>query len=54
MTREEKIQRYIDSVIEGRDWKTMCLYIYESIEESLEGDTDEQIDEMYKDHFNDE
>ena len=41
MTREEKIQRYIDSVIEGMDWKTMCLYIYESIE-------------MYKDHFYDE
>lgn len=54
MTREEKIQRYIDSVIEGMDWKTMYLYVYESIEESLKGDTDEQIDEMYNYHFNDE
>ncbi len=54
MTREEKIQRYIDSVIDGMDWKTMYFYVYESIEESLKGDTDEQIDEMYNYHFNDE
>jgi len=53
MTREEKIERYIDSVIEGMDWKTMYHYVYESIEESLNGDTDEQIDEMYNHHFND-
>ncbi len=51
MTREEKIQEYIDSVIEGMDWKTMYHYVYESIEESLKGDTDEQIDEMYNHHF---
>ena len=35
MTREEKIQRYIESVIEGMDWKAMYHYVYESIEESL-------------------
>jgi hypothetical protein len=46
LTREEKIKRYIESVIEGMDWKTMYHYVYESIEESLKGDTDEQIDEM--------
>tara|TARA_E500000318_G_scaffold98553_1_gene99949 strand:- start:98 stop:316 length:219 start_codon:yes stop_codon:yes gene_type:complete len=54
MTREEKIQRYIESVIEGMDWKAMYHYVYESIEESLSGDTDAQIDEMYNYHFNDE
>jgi len=52
MTREEKIQRYIDSVIDGMDWKTMYHYVYETIAESLEGDSDEAIDEMYNEHFN--
>lgn len=52
MTREEKIQRYIDSVIDGMDWKTMYHYVYETIAESLEGDSDEAIDKMYNEYFN--
>ena len=54
MTREEKIQRYIFSVVQGMDWKTMYHYVYDSIEEDLKDSTDEQIDEMYNDYFNDE
>ena len=54
MTREEKNDRYIESVVQGMDWKTMCHYVYDSIEEDLKGSTDEQIDEMYNYHFEDE
>jgi len=53
MTREEKIDRYIESVVQGMDWKTMYHYVYESIEEDLKDITDEQIDEMYNYHFED-
>lgn len=53
MTREEKIDRYIESVMQGMDWKTMYDYVYESIEEDLKDSTDEQIDEMYNYHFED-
>ena len=53
MTREEKIERYIESVVQGMDWKTMYHYVYESIEEDLKDSTDEQIDEMYNYHFED-
>ena len=53
MTREEKIDRYIESVVQGMDWKTMYHYVYESIEEDLKDSTDEQIDEMYNYHFED-
>ena len=45
--RQEKIDRYIESVVQGMDWKTMYHYVYESIEEDLKDSTDEQIDEMY-------
>ena len=51
MTRQEKIERYIDCVIDNMDYKTMYLYVYESIEEDLKDSTDEQIDEMYNYHF---
>ena len=54
MTREEKIERYVDSVVQNMDWKTMYQYVYESIEEDLMHSTDEQIDEMYNYHFEDE
>ena len=54
MTREEKIERYIDSVVQNMDLKTMYHYVYESIEEELKGSTDEQIDEMYNYHFEDQ
>ena len=54
MTRQEKIDRYIESVVQGMDWKTMYHYVYDSIEEDLKGSTDEQIDEMYNYHFEDD
>ena len=53
MTREEKIERYIASVIDQMDYKTMYMYVWESIEEDIEDSTDEQIDEMYNYHFED-
>tara|TARA_B100000900_G_scaffold149137_1_gene126606 strand:- start:3084 stop:3251 length:168 start_codon:yes stop_codon:yes gene_type:complete len=53
MTREEKIDRYIESVVQGMDWKTMYHYVYESIEEDLKDIADEQIDELYNEYFED-
>ena len=35
MTREEKIERYIDYIIDNMDYKTMYLYVYESIDRFL-------------------
>ena len=54
MTRQEKIDRYIESVAQSMDWKTMYHYVYECIEEDLKDSTDEQIDEMYNHHFENE
>jgi hypothetical protein len=51
MTREEKIERYIASVIDQMDYTTMYMYVWESISEAIENDTDEQIDERYNEHF---
>ena len=53
MTREEKIERYIASVIDKMDYTTMYMYVWESISETIENDSDEQIDEMYNYHFED-
>jgi len=54
MTRYEKTTRYIESVLQDMDWKTMYQALYESILYELKDSTDEQIDEMYNYHFNDE
>ena len=54
MTREEKIERYIASVIDQMDYTTMYMYVWESISKDIEDSTDEQIDEMYSCHFEDE
>ena len=52
MTREEKIDRYVDDVVQGMDWKTMYTYCYETIRANIEHDhTDEEIDELYNEHF---
>jgi len=51
MTREEKIERYIDSVVQDMDWKTMQLTLSDYLYEELKHDSDKQIDEMYNDHF---
>ena len=51
MTRQEKIERYIDSVINDMDWKTMALTLSDYLYEELKHDSDEQIDEMYNEHF---
>ena len=52
MTREEKIERYVDAVVQNMDWKTMYTYIYETICESMDHDhTDEEIDVLYNEYF---
>jgi len=51
MTREEKIERYIASVINQMDEVAMYMCVWESISEDIENYSDEQIDEMYNYHF---
>lgn len=53
MTREEKIEQYIASVIDKMDYKEMYLCVWELISKEIENDSDEQIDEMYNYHFED-
>jgi hypothetical protein len=54
MTRQEKIERYVDAVVQGMDWKTMYTYCYETISANIEHDhTDEEIDELYNEYFED-
>lgn len=52
MSREEKIERYVECAIEAMDYKTMYLYVYESIAEDLEKESDENIETMYNEYFN--
>ena len=51
MTRQEKIERYIDHIIDSMDYKTMYLYVYESMEVDLKDSTEEQIDDLYNEYF---
>jgi len=54
MTREEKIERYIASLIDQMDFETMYMYVWESMMKDIENISDEQIDEMYNYHFEDD
>ena len=48
MTRYEKITGYVDSVIEGMDFKDMYRYIFDSMRYDIEqSHTDEEVDELY-------
>ena len=52
MTRYEKLTHYIDSVIEGMDWKDMYRYVFDNMLYDLEHSaTDEEIDELYNEYF---
>ena len=51
MTRHEKITRYIHAVLDDMDWKTMYGALYDSMLYDLKDTTEEQIDEMYNDYF---
>lgn len=52
MTRQEKIERYIECVIDNMDYKTMYRYVYDTIKYSMEHDhTDEEIDDLYNEYF---
>jgi hypothetical protein len=54
MTRYEKTTHYIESVIEGMDFKDMYQYVFDTMLYDLKDSTDEQIDEMYNDYFNEQ
>ena len=45
--RDELQEAYIESIIDGMDWKTMYQFVYDTINENLEGYTvDELIEEV--------
>jgi len=53
MTREEKIERYVDAVVQDMDWKTMYLSICDFLYEDLKHESDEEIDQRYNEYFED-
>ena len=54
MTREEKIERYVDAVVQNMDYKDMYEYIYATMLYGLEhSTTDEEFDELYNEYFED-
>ena len=55
MTRQEKIERYIDCVIDNMDYKTMHLYVYDTMKYSMEHDpTAQEFADLYNEYFEDE
>ena len=55
MTRAKKLERYVDAVIEGMDYKDMYEYIYATMLYGLEhSTTDEEFDELYNEYFEDD
>jgi len=51
MTREEKIERYVDAVVQDMDWKTMHMCLCEFICEELKHESDDEVDERYNEYF---
>ena len=51
MTREEKIERYALAVVQDMDYKTMYESLYEYIYESLGFESDEYIEDLYNEYF---
>lgn len=55
MTRQEKTERYIDCVIDGMDYKTLHMYVYDTIKHSIENDyTDQEFNDLYNEYFEEE
>ena len=51
MTREEKIERYANAVVDSMDHKTMYQAIYEYIYDSIASESDEYIEDVYNEYF---
>ena len=45
--RDELQEAYVNAIVDGMDWKTMERFVYDTINENLEGYTiDELIEEV--------
>ncbi len=54
MTRKEKIERYVDAVVQDMNYKDMYEYVYATMLYGLEhSTTDEELDELYNEYFED-
>ena len=54
MTREEKIERYVDAVVQDMNYKDMYEYVYATMLYGLkQSTTDEEFDELYNEYFED-
>ena len=51
MNREQLLDAYIDEIIDGMDHKTMYHFVYDTIEQSLETYTDEELRTEVKDYY---
>jgi hypothetical protein len=45
ISRDELIESYVDSLIEGMDWDSMRQFVYDTITENLENYSDLQLAE---------
>ena len=52
MTREEKLELYVQRVVDDMDFSTMYECVYDFIYEDLKGESDKDIDRRYKEYFN--
>ena len=51
MTREEKIERYVDAVVQDMDMKTMYMCLCDFLYEELKHESDDEVDERYNEYF---
>ena len=51
MNREQLLDSYIDEIIDGMDHKTMYHFVYDTIEQSLETYTDEELKTEVKEYY---
>ena len=52
MTREEKLERYVQKVVDDMDFNTMYECVYDFIYEDLKDVSDKEVDRRYKEYFN--
>ena len=53
MDRQQLVETYIESIIDGMDHKTMYQFVYDTMEQSLETYTDEELETEVKDYYPD-
>ena len=51
MNRQQLLESYIEEIIDGMDHKTMYQFVYDTMEQSLETYSDEELVTEVKDYY---